>query len=273
MSLIAVDRRKCVKCGTCAEACPVSVLAMNDAGPYTVREKNCIGCGHCTAICPRAAMDHTLNPLARQSVFDRGLLPSAASAALLLRSRRSTRNYSAEKIPREVVCDILETAQYAPTAGNTLGITFQVIDEPELLKRIASTAITGIEEFMEHDPPLPETLARMVAQYKYNGIDTALRGAPCLVLALVDRKQWPAFRENGRFMIGYAELYAHALGLGCCRVGFIDVCVFGNYKPLCDLLQIPADKLLSGSFVMGYPKHEFVRCAARPPARVKFMEN
>ena len=50
----------CVNCGICAQACPVSVLAMRREGksgkyrnvfPELVKE-GCLGCGQCANACP-----------------------------------------------------------------------------------------------------------------------------------------------------------------------------------------------------------------------------
>ena len=54
----------CVSCGICAQACPVSVLAMcregktgkyRNAFPEAVKE-GCIGCGQCARSCPMEAV-------------------------------------------------------------------------------------------------------------------------------------------------------------------------------------------------------------------------
>lgn len=54
------DYLRCVSCGICAQACPISVLGMKKEGksgkyrnvfPELVKD-SCIGCGQCAVSCP-----------------------------------------------------------------------------------------------------------------------------------------------------------------------------------------------------------------------------
>lgn len=42
---------KCIKCGTCVNACPVSAISFKD-GKVSIDPKKCISCGSCYAVCP-----------------------------------------------------------------------------------------------------------------------------------------------------------------------------------------------------------------------------
>ncbi len=53
------DRKKCVSCMICMDACPVGCLSLSEAVsgdphgyPYLDKEKACIGCGFCAYECP-----------------------------------------------------------------------------------------------------------------------------------------------------------------------------------------------------------------------------
>lgn len=45
----------CICCGTCAETCPISAIAMGDEH-YEVDADQCIDCGACEAACPIGAI-------------------------------------------------------------------------------------------------------------------------------------------------------------------------------------------------------------------------
>ncbi len=53
------DRKKCMSCMICIDACPVSCLSLSEAVakdphgyPYLEKEKLCLGCGFCAYECP-----------------------------------------------------------------------------------------------------------------------------------------------------------------------------------------------------------------------------
>jgi uncharacterized Fe-S center protein len=50
-----VRTKKCVKCGSCAEACPVEAIAMTDSGPV-IDYRRCIACFCCHEMCRYEAM-------------------------------------------------------------------------------------------------------------------------------------------------------------------------------------------------------------------------
>lgn len=45
---------KCLSCGACADACPMSCITPGDS-KYVIDESVCISCGTCTGVCPVAA--------------------------------------------------------------------------------------------------------------------------------------------------------------------------------------------------------------------------
>jgi len=62
-----VRRKKCVKCGSCAQACPVEAITMTDTGP-SINYATCISCFCCHEMCRYEAMD-----LSRRMRFFQGL--------------------------------------------------------------------------------------------------------------------------------------------------------------------------------------------------------
>ncbi len=45
---------KCIECGACAAACPVSCITQGE-GKYVIDANTCIGCGTCSGVCPIGA--------------------------------------------------------------------------------------------------------------------------------------------------------------------------------------------------------------------------
>lgn len=46
---------ECVKCGSCASACPVEAIAEGDT-QYNIDPEKCVECGTCAATCPVGAI-------------------------------------------------------------------------------------------------------------------------------------------------------------------------------------------------------------------------
>ena len=45
----------CVSCGSCVDACPLSIIAEGE-GKYVIDAEQCIDCGSCASSCPTEAI-------------------------------------------------------------------------------------------------------------------------------------------------------------------------------------------------------------------------
>ncbi len=59
---IKVDKKKCIKCGKCAEICPSEAIELN---PYPIRRGDCTRCYYCEKICPQGAIIVNWRPTRR----------------------------------------------------------------------------------------------------------------------------------------------------------------------------------------------------------------
>lgn len=46
-----IDPEKCISCGACAGACPVSCIEQGEKC-YMIDKERCIECGTCAGVCP-----------------------------------------------------------------------------------------------------------------------------------------------------------------------------------------------------------------------------
>ncbi|MDP3066690.1 MAG: EFR1 family ferrodoxin [Methanobacteriaceae archaeon] len=57
---LAVNKKKCNKCGQCVELCPINNIKMEE-GKYPVNLRDCAYCLRCTSFCPKKAISAPFN--------------------------------------------------------------------------------------------------------------------------------------------------------------------------------------------------------------------
>lgn len=266
-TIIQVDQEKCIRCGLCVNVCPTDVLTLGSYGPQDT-ENHCIACGHCVAVCPREALNNIMAPLSNQVTLPRTPVLDAATAATFLRARRSIRGYKQVAVPREKIKQLLNIARFAPTGGNTQGLTYAVIDNPHTLKSIVAATIDWMEEMLKSDTPMAPYYGAIITKYREKDHDGILRGAPCLIVAAAPKSMLPLGRDNTHFSLAYTELYAPSIELGTCWAGFFEACAMSGYQPLLDLLNLPEDMSVTGGLMVGYPKYTYKRLVDRKPLQI-----
>ena len=156
----------------------------------------------------------------------------------LVKKRRSVRNYSQKRIPREVIERCLEAARFAPSACNSQPWSFIVVDEPELRSELSNKAFSGI--------------------YSMNSF---AKDAQALVVVVTERSRYLAclggyFRgtQYNLVDIGIAcehfVLQATEEGLGSCLIGWF------NEKAIKKCLKISRNSKVDIVIALGYPEGE-----------------
>ncbi|MFL0196024.1 nitroreductase family protein [Clostridium sp. WILCCON 0269] len=267
---IKVNSERCTKCGLCVEVCR-GTLVMGNLGPK-VAKNLCIECGHCVAVCPNAALDSIRTPLQNQIPIKKEYIIDFDTAAGFLRSRRSVRSFQKKGVPRATVLELLDIARFAPTACNSQGISYHVIDDSNTLHQISSMIADWAEKAIEvgslKNSPWVQNTASTIAQYRKDGKDTILRDAPCLIVITAKKDQKALGRDNTHFSLVYAQLYAPTLGLGSCCSGLFEYCVTDEYAPLLKILNIYPNRVVTGGLLIGYPLYSFKRLVDRAPLQV-----
>lgn len=268
MSLITVNEEKCIKCGMCVEECPLGVLKLESTGPKEVNPDACFACGHCVAICPKEAIDNNKSPLAMQTEKEEIPKLNAEEAKNFIRARRSIRSYKNTPVEREKLIQLVDVAHLAPTASNSQGISYLIIDD----KKVIQLAVEECINWFENDPTWSKMLSGMIKGYKANKVDTILRDAPSIILTLADDDFYNG-RENSILSLSYLELYAPSLGLGSCWAGVFEICARSENSPMYEIFNIPEKKKITGVVMVGYPKYSYKRFTDRQPLSASFYEN
>jgi nitroreductase len=194
-----------------------------------------------------------------------------------IRGRRSIRKFRPDPIPRKLLEDLLETARWAPSWGNTQPWEIYVITgEPLEAFRKANAASMGAAEPLRSDVPMPEKWPEQM-KARYMGVGksvvtslglkredkegrkqhqlnmAALFGAPCLIVAAVPRDVLVEYAMlDVGLLLQTIVLAAHDRGLG--------TCIMASSVHYADLLRrhgsIPEDRRIIMGAVIGYPERE-----------------
>lgn len=285
-----VNLKKCTGCGLCTEVCPIFLLELRDRKAWVVEaaDEICNNCGHCGAVCPVGAIAQKNREEKLISPLRDGLI-EAETLQLFLRRRRSIRLYKKQPVSRETVAEIIEAGRYAPTGGNRQDVHYLVLDSPARIAELGDMCITFLERGVKvaghrysqalmarlGSKDMAENAARYVELYRgfqerrRRGEDRLLYHAP--VVILVHSSLWDTSSAfNCAVALYSAALKAHALGLGTCFNGFLQVSANLSWK-IKKSLGIPRGHLCYGTMTLGYPRVSFKRLVKRAPAKVKYL--
>jgi len=290
MSEITISPDLCERDGICVQECPAAVFEQTEKAsiPEVAHEDYCIACGHCVAICPHGAISHTDFPPGCVNPINQGMVPSYEQVRELFRVRRSSRAFHEQPVERVIIEKILDGARFAPSAHNSQGTEFTVIQDQAVLKKIVGLTadyLAGVVKKLRN--PAIRTILLLTAREKVEGAihsldgfdrvvkavksgkDRILRGAPTLVLFHAD--QGRSFAEaDANLALQNATLIAQTLGIGSFYTGYVvSVCRRDDRIPR--LLSIPEGHKVYGGLAMGYTKFKFANWMERKPARLTWI--
>lgn len=158
-----------------------------------------------------------------------------------LKTRRSIRKYKEEKLPRELLEEIVEIARYAPTWKNSQTPGYIVVESPELREEIAANCVAGHANnarMIRNAPALVVlTYVSGVAGYNPDGSFTTSRG-----------EAWECF-DAGIACQTFC-LAAWEKGLGTCIMG-----IFEEEK-VAKTIGLPEGKRIGALIALGWPDEE-----------------
>lgn len=166
-------------------------------------------------------------------------------------TRRSVRKYKQDKVPREVLDQIMEAGMYAPSAKNRQPWLILCVTNEALIDRMArlNAEVMGVNKD-ESDP---------------------FYGAPA-VLVVLAKKDVPTRVYDGSLMMGNLMNAAHAMGLGSCWINrAYEVFESDAGKEILKELGVTEEYEGVGNCVLGYIDGE-VREATPRMTRVMYAE-
>jgi FMN reductase [NAD(P)H] len=160
----------------------------------------------------------------------------------MLMKRRSVRNFKDQPIPEEIINQLLDAANNAPSGGNIQPLSVILVQESENRAKLAE--IVGNQPWVKNAP------LSMVFCLDYNRIKR---------WAILNGTEFKGDQAFSHFLISYADvicaaqsmvLLAENLGLGSVYVGTIQSCM----DQARELLAIPEYVLPVMILSLGYPK-------------------
>lgn len=238
MLQFTVNGQRCTYCGLCAADCPAQIITQaGKALPFIEpeQESSCLQCQHCLAICPTGAISILGKNPDDSFKLSPDSFPKFEQLALLVRGRRSIRQYKDENVNPELICRLLNTLANVPTGVNKRELTFNLIDDKVVMHRlrekvlaalVAAAAANRIPErfkYLREAPP---------AYYEHKN-DIIFRGAPHALIVSAPHDA-PCPNQDVTLALAYFELLAQSAGLGTVWWGMFTMIleVIPDLKPL-----------------------------------------
>lgn len=187
----------------------------------------------------------------------------------LIRSRRSVRRYADRPVPEEVIWQVLEAAQWAPSAHNRQPWRFVVVQQTTTRRRLAEAMAGQWQADLLADGADPGTVARRAAisMQRIGGAPVVI--LPCLDVSVLDVYGDPQ-RQHCEWQMGVQSvalacqnllLAAHYVGLAACWMCAPIFCV-----PLVQhLLELASTWQPQALVTLGYPPEESSFHSVRQP--------
>jgi nitroreductase len=179
----------------------------------------------------------------------------------LIRSRRMVRAFEARPVDESVLAGILDAARRAPSAGNSQGWDFVVLEGPgtarfwDVTLPAERRAAFRWQKLLDAPVIVLPLANRQAYLDRYAEPDKAASG-----LALASRWPVPYWQVDTAFATMLLLLAAEDAGLGALFFG-----VFRGAEQLLESLGVPPGRDLIGAVAMGYPlDDEAGRSASRP---------
>ena len=268
MALVEVGKETCTQCGICAAACPAGIIYFKENKyPRLLlgTDEICLRCGHCVAVCPTGSVVHREILLEQCPEIDKSLNISFRQCSQLIKSRRSIREFQDKAVPSSVIERIIETARYAPTGHNGQEVQWLIINDRKIVKKLVAIGADWMRWTAKNVPGMAVMLEGGLKQLEA-GHDVFLRDAPALVVAFAE-KNAPSAATDCAIALGYFDLAADSLGLGCCWAGFFNFAV-NSFPAMVEAVALPEGLAPYGALMVGYPEYKYQRIPSRKAARI-----
>jgi len=266
-----IDIETCIGCGQCASDCPAMIISMETRLPTISSdlERLCIGCMHCVAICSEGSVSILGYGPDEGEELKGKVLPSPEQMELLVKRRRSTRNYQDRNVDPACIEKLIEVASHAPSGHNDRGLLFTLLDDKGVVYDLREKAFDGIEQLIDAGklPEGMEMFIDIITAWKQFNKDILFRGAPHLVIVSAPEENTSPLHDAIIALTTF-ELYASSCGLGTIWNGLATLTISELVPSLKRVLSIPEDHEIGYVMGFGRPAINYKRTINRGMPRI-----
>ena len=180
-----------------------------------------------------------------------------------IKKRRSVRAYEAKPIPKDILMQIIDAGNSAPSGANTQGWRFVVIEDEAFRKKIATLALPRYKKWLEN---APAQLKEMRKEVDAKTSDPVYYCAPVVVFVIGSGMSTdldcPMVCQN-------IMLAARSFDIGSCWVFFGQLALDDSETK--KALEIKDNERVFGPILLGYPKGGFPDSPPKKPAVIKII--
>jgi len=266
-----IDVETCIGCGQCSTDCPAMIIGMETGIPTITKdlEQFCIRCMHCVAICSEGSVSILGYGPDEGMSLPSELMPKPEQLEMLIKGRRSMRNYRDENIDPSVIDKLLEVAGHAPSGHNDRELLYTLVDDKGIVFDIREEAFAGLEKLVKEEK-LPEGMEMFVDimdAWKTSGTDILFRGAPHLLIVSALKESASPLHDSIIALTTF-ELYAQSMGVGTIWNGLATLTITELVPSLKKRLGIPEDHKIGYVMGFGYPAIQYEKTVNRGKPQV-----
>ena len=167
-----------------------------------------------------------------------------------IHTRRSTRQYRADPVPKELLEEVVEAGRMAPSGGNNQTTHFIVVTDPGKLAELREV-VTGILANMPIKEGMVPQFVGIIKKAKEETVDIAY-GAPALIFT-ANKKGYDNAIADCACALQNMMLTASAHGIGNCWINqFYLLREVPPLRSFMESLGLKADEEVCGALALGY---------------------
>jgi len=200
---------------------------------------------------------------------DYNLVPGPDQFEHILRLRRSTRRFKRKTPDKELIERLISMAGYAPSGHNSQPVNWQVFSNRDDINRMVDMVCDWMKHMLTEMPEAPHApVFKEVVNAWADDRDLVLHQTPVLLIAH-STVQVGTELTDAAIALGYLDLAALSLDLGCCWAGLFTMAA-KFWKPLGEFLDLPKGHQMHGAMMAGYPKLKFHRLPVRKKSEIQW---